>query len=1074
MTTYVPNRTNQLLSEANIQIRAKRLARLAALQKSQAAEAEQNSTTETAKKSKIDQNDSQKKSSAISNSGHIGAITNSSGDLEKQLGTSVTINHKETTSIQTTQDSRSSSTENESPIIATEIVKDPIAAWSEPPEVRLDKWIKSEALHLFDLKTLPDVQPDNEHFDANSIDDFFVEILTVQGVNTPILYLYDVYKRSLALRRTLASKDSIYTAKMEVVKTVTSLCVSYGIICFQVPDMILNNVVPAVVQVFVDRLDTHMFLADIITKADEQESLLDVLDVLAPTLASCLSKMNLFKPDYSKYLSLWESLAAIKPFCANFSQVQGFFPKNPEKVLSYESETLLGCFLKLSPLEPESAKAYFMTIPVVGKEIELSQGELAPIFSTIRLEFRAVLDRIWFIIDKLIRGSARTRQDMMKWFTDLVNLSHLRTGSYSDPRKLPSDELMFNISYIFIRLSMPFLEYPTYSKFDKINPDYFGPLNKILDVKDEARVYSSSKEADEHYLNAMAQDANFITECFYVALAYLHYGLGGVIVNHKKLKKQEERYKSMVEVHQKRMGPQHPMLQSLYHALNQTKCCWWANAALALDPTVNADIFDFVVGCTQFFTRMIDPTHSHPRTKLQIPLFEVEKVSQLDDYEFLKSKAPEPWKYLPEFCVEGIINYCKFLFDFQYNWFLQGDLKVADLAEFLVTLLRCPELVGNPHMKSSIVEILFVGTLDSGLRPGMFRALLEEDVLVKNNLLYSLLDVYVTVEKTGASSQFYDKFNSRYYISSIIEQLWRTDFYKKQLSSYASTKVDFFVRFVARMLNDTTYLFDESFTELNNIHIMQVELQSREAGNPPDEETHGTTEELQEKLESVERRAKSEMGLAKQTMKLFKLFTKQVPEGFTILELVDRLAGMLDYNLSLMVGPKCSSLKVKEPEKYGFDPKEMLADISMVYCNLGKQQKFVEAVARDGRSFDFKLFTRARDILTNRTNTHPETIKQFYSFGEAAEKQRQLSEQEEMELGEVPDELLDPLMYTLMEDPVILPGSRVTIDRSTIKAHLLSDPTDPFNRMPLKLEDVIDDVEMKQRIFEFKAGKASK
>ena len=33
-------------------------------------------------------------------------------------------------------------------------------------------------------------------------------------------------------------------------------------------------------------------------------------------------------------------------------------------------------------------------------------------------------------------------------------------------------------------------------------------------------------------------------------------------------------------------------------------------------------------------------------------------------------------------------------------------------------------------------------------------------------------------------------------------------------------------------------------------------------------------------------------------------------------------------------------------------------------------------------------------------------------------------------------------------------------DRSTIKAHLLSDGTDPFNRMPLKLEDVqpADDV----------------
>ena len=46
-------------------------------------------------------------------------------------------------------------------------------------------------------------------------------------------------------------------------------------------------------------------------------------------------------------------------------------------------------------------------------------------------------------------------------------------------------------------------------------------------------------------------------------------------------------------------------------------------------------------------------------------------------------------------------------------------------------------------------------------------------------------------------------------------------------------------------------------------------------------------------------------------------------------------------------------------------------------------------------------------------------------------------------------------MATLMEDPVILPSSSVTIDRGTIKTHLLSDQTDPFNRAPLKIEDVV-------------------
>lgn len=46
-------------------------------------------------------------------------------------------------------------------------------------------------------------------------------------------------------------------------------------------------------------------------------------------------------------------------------------------------------------------------------------------------------------------------------------------------------------------------------------------------------------------------------------------------------------------------------------------------------------------------------------------------------------------------------------------------------------------------------------------------------------------------------------------------------------------------------------------------------------------------------------------------------------------------------------------------------------------------------------------------------------------------------------------------MYTLMRDPVTLPSSRVVVDRATIKSHLLSDTKDPFNRVPLSMDDVI-------------------
>jgi hypothetical protein len=50
------------------------------------------------------------------------------------------------------------------------------------------------------------------------------------------------------------------------------------------------------------------------------------------------------------------------------------------------------------------------------------------------------------------------------------------------------------------------------------------------------------------------------------------------------------------------------------------------------------------------------------------------------------------------------------------------------------------------------------------------------------------------------------------------------------------------------------------------------------------------------------------------------------------------------------------------------------------------------------------------------------------------------------------DTLVDPITCSLMEDPVILPSSGQTMDRSAIARHLLTDQTDPFNRSHLTVE----------------------
>ena len=63
---------------------------------------------------------------------------------------------------------------------------------------------------------------------------------------------------------------------------------------------------------------------------------------------------------------------------------------------------------------------------------------------------------------------------------------------------------------------------------------------------------------------------------------------------------------------------------------------------------------------------------------------------------------------------------------------------------------------------------------------------------------------------------------------------------------------------------------------------------------------------------------------------------------------------------------------------------------------------------------------------------------------------------------EIPDELCDPIMDTLIEHPVMLPNN-IIIDYGTISRHLLNNDTNPFNRELLTLE-ILDEYNKKEAV----------
>ena len=338
------------------------------------------------------------------------------------------------------------------------------------------------------------------------------------------------------------------------------------------------------------------------------------------------------------------------------------------------------------------------------------------------------------------------------------------------------------------------------------------------------------------------------------------------------------------------------------------------------------------------------------------------------------------------------------------------------------------------------------------------------DKFANDNLLHALIKFYIESEHTGAANAFYNKFSIRYEIFQIFKCIWSNDVYRERLTQESKVNTEFFVRYVNLLIYDAAYLLDECLTKFPKIHDLQVALSPNALASLSEEGRKSKSEELAQ----LEGQAKSYMQLANETISMMKIFTGTLSDAFTMPEIVQRLADMLDYNLDTLVGPKSANLKVDDPSKYFFTPKSLLAEFIDIYLNLGHQQRFVEAVARDGRSYKPANFDSATRILERWSLKSKAELTAWVNLIDKFKTAKEIDERAEVDLGDIPDEFLDPLMCTLMEDPVILPMSKQTVDMSTVRSLLLSDPIDPFNRQPMNIEDVVPNVEIKEKIRLFK------
>ncbi|XP_014512777.1 probable ubiquitin conjugation factor E4 [Vigna radiata var. radiata] len=753
-----------------------------------------------------------------------------------------------------------------------------------------------------------------------------------------------------------------------------------------------------------------------------------------------------------------------------------------------EMTSILGPFFHISALPDQ---AFFKGQPDVGQQCfsdasTRRPADLLSSFSTIKTVMNNLYDGLAEVMLILLK-STDTRERVLEYLAEVININASRAHIQVDPITCASSGTFVNLSAVMLRLCEPFLD-ANLTKRDKIDAKYVHYSNRLkisgltalhasseevaewLNSKNPAKTGATNQYNDDQKRLQQSQEASssgsnnagelsnensapaektkysFICECFFMTARVLNLGLLKAFSDFKHLVQDisrcEDALSTLKAMQERAPTPQAELhinrLEKEMELYSQEKFCY--EAQILRDNTLIQNALSFyrlmivwLVGLVGGFKMPLPPT------------------------------CPMEFATMPEHFVEDAMELL--IFASRIPKALDG-VVLDEFMNFIIMFMASPEFIKNPYLRAKMVEVLNCW-MPRRSGSSATATLFEGHQLSLEYLVRNLLKLYVDIEFTGSHTQFYDKFNIRHNIAELLEYLWQVPSHRNAWRQIAKEEEKgVYLNFLNFLINDSIYLLDESLKKILELKEFEAEMSNTV------EWEQRPVQERQERtrlFHSQENIIRIDMKLANEDVSMLAFTSEQITAPFLLPEMVERVASMLNYFLLQLVGPQRKSLSLKDPEKYEFRPKHLLKQIVHIYVHLARGDTnsiFPSVISRDGRSYNDQLFSAAADVL-HRIGEDGRIIQEFIQLGAKAKVAASEAMDAEATLGEIPEEFLDPIQYTLMKDPVILPSSRTTVDRAVIQRHLLSDSTDPFNRSHLTVDMLIPNVELKARIEEF-------
>ena len=640
-----------------------------------------------------------------------------------------------------------------------------------------------------------------------------------------------------------------------------------------------------------------------------------------------------------------------------------------------------------------------------------------------------------------MKAGSISKANVLKWICDAIGCNAGAQAERPDEMRIASEGFMLNLTALLLNLSKPFMgdtdkecKISRSSSFSTNASQHHGAFpNDLTPLVPRPAEMNEEASAD-------TDEPNFITQCFFLTWRTVHLGLVSSLGRRGQLIRSFS-YHHHQALRDGRDVTAEPQLVRLHQAV--------ILKGLALcEPSLASNALSFFGTAARWL---------------------IARQSEGGDL------PPMPEHFVSDVC-SFLIDMCQQDSDVLESAaaMCSGPPPLNAIFESAIGFLAKPSRAHSPHVRAKIGEMLYAVYLEPSAKPDEdgrvsklpCLSLIRSNPEAQRELAPALLVLYGDVEHIGLE----EKLALRMKFARLLKFMWQSPEHRSTFRRIAADETKF-VRFANGLMNETNEYVVQIMEKLFKVRDFQQQRRNITEWNKKSEEER---EQKTSRHRANESQLQKFVPLCNETIHMLVYLTSdpEIQRPFVLPQLLDRLASMLISVLVHLVGKKGLEIKVDNPEDFQFRPRDMLREICETITHFSDVQAFQVAVAQSGYYSTHPGVLRKASTTARKHSLMPAgLLSRLESLVAAVEEAASASKEEDENMEDVPDHFLDPLLYTIMKDPVRLPSGHV-MDRSSILQHLLNDPKNPFNRDDLTAEQLEPADDVLQEIQAWRSYKA--